>query len=123
MEEPGFSVLLVEAGDRKTEAVRAIRTVTGLSLFESKLLLDRAPAAVTAPVWFEAAQEAARVLEGAGVDAMVVCDWCDRTVNKGDGPLDPGPCAGPWWPAESCRASRPSAVGDATDAACKDATG
>ncbi|MFF8401713.1 ribosomal protein L7/L12 [Streptomyces sp. NPDC015684] len=109
MEEPGFRVLLVEAGDRKTEAMHAVRTVTGLSLFESKLLLDSAPVAVTEPVWFEDAQGAARVLEGAGVHAAVVCDWCDRTVQGGDGPLDPGPCAGPWWPAESCRASHPPA--------------
>ncbi|MER5860544.1 ribosomal protein L7/L12 [Streptomyces sp900105245] len=109
MEEPGFCVWLVAAGDRKTDAVRAIRTVTGRSLFESKLLLDRAPAAVTEPVWLEAAQDAARVLESAGVHTAVVCDWCERTVNRGDGPLDPGPCAGPWWPAESCRASHPPA--------------
>ncbi|WP_333764520.1 ribosomal protein L7/L12 [Streptomyces sp. IBSBF 2390] len=109
MEEPGFCVLLVEAGGRKTDAVRAIQTVAGFSLFESKLLLDRAPAAVTEPGWLEAAQDAAKVLESAGVHTRVVCDWCDRTVNRGDGPLDPGPCAGPWWPAESCRASHPPA--------------
>ncbi|MFF9158530.1 ribosomal protein L7/L12 [Streptomyces sp. NPDC014846] len=109
MDEPGFRVLLVGAGDRKTDAARAIRRVTGLSLFESKLLLDRAPAAVTVPGWLEAAQDAARVLEGAGVHTRVVCDWCDRTVNTGDGPLDPGPCVGPWWSAESCRASHPRA--------------
>ncbi|MBL1086495.1 ribosomal protein L7/L12 [Streptomyces actinomycinicus] len=75
MEEPGFSVLLVEAGDRKTNAVRVIRTVTGLSPFESKLLLDRSPAAVTEPVWFEAAQDAAGVLEGAGVNASASGSW------------------------------------------------
>ncbi|UXY33276.1 ribosomal protein L7/L12 [Streptomyces albidocamelliae] len=94
MEEPGFCVLLVEAGGRKTDAVRAIRTLTGLSLFESKLLLDRAPAEVTEPVWFEAAQDAARVLEGAGVHATVVCDWCDRTVNRGGRPARSGPVRG-----------------------------
>lgn len=109
MEEPGFCVRLVAAGDQKTDAVRAIRTVTGRSLFQSKLLLNRAPVAVTQPVWLEAAQDAAKVLEGAGVHTRVVCDWCDRTVNMGDSPLDPGPCAGPWWPAESCRASHPPA--------------
>lgn len=94
MEEPGFCVLLVAAGDRKTDAVRAIRTVTGLSLFQSKLLLDRAPAAVTEPVWLEAAQDAAKVLESAGVHTAVVCDWCDRTVNTGGRPARSRPVRG-----------------------------
>ncbi|WP_435271442.1 ribosomal protein L7/L12 [Streptomyces sp. 1222.5] len=52
--------------------MRAIRTVTGRSLFQSKLLLDCAPAAVTEPVWLEAAQDAAKVLEGAGCTRR----WC-----------------------------------------------
>ncbi|MFJ3206103.1 ribosomal protein L7/L12 [Streptomyces sp. NPDC086989] len=43
MEEPGFRVLLTEAGDREMEAIRAVRTVTGLSLWNSKLLLAGAP--------------------------------------------------------------------------------
>ncbi|MEU9107815.1 ribosomal protein L7/L12 [Streptomyces xanthophaeus] len=47
MEEPGFRVLLTESGDRKTETIRAIRTVTGLGLWNCKLLLDSAPVAVT----------------------------------------------------------------------------
>ncbi|GAA2616583.1 hypothetical protein GCM10010304_82700 [Streptomyces roseoviolaceus] len=104
MEEPGFRVLLTGSGDRKTEAVRAIRTVTGLSLWNSKLLLDSAPVAVTEPDWLEAAQDAAGVLEAAGTHASVVCDWCDRTVTRGANPLDPVPCSGPW-PPEACRAS------------------
>ncbi|MFJ7296629.1 ribosomal protein L7/L12 [Streptomyces collinus] len=106
MEEPGFRVLLTESGDRKTEVIRAIRAVTGLSLWNSKLLLDCAPVAVTEPNWLEAAQDAAGVLEAAGAHAAVVCDWCDRTVTRGVGSLDPAPCNGPW-PPESCRASCP----------------
>ncbi|MGW2988156.1 ribosomal protein L7/L12 [Streptomyces goshikiensis] len=89
MEEPGFRVLLTEAGDRKAEAVRAIRTVTGLSLWNSKLLLDSAPVAVTEPNWLEIADEAARVLEDAGARATVLCDWCDRTITRGANPIDP----------------------------------
>ncbi|MER6621867.1 ribosomal protein L7/L12 [Streptomyces sp. NPDC000931] len=106
VEEPGFRVLLTESGDRRTEAIRVIRTVTGLSLWNSKLLLDSAPVAVTEPDWLEAAQEAAGVLEAAGAHAAVVCDWCDRTVTRGTDPLDPAPCSGPW-PPEACRASCP----------------
>ncbi|WP_252866213.1 MULTISPECIES: ribosomal protein L7/L12 [Streptomyces] len=42
-------MLLTGPGDRKTEALRAIRTITGLSLWDSKLLLDSAPVAITEP--------------------------------------------------------------------------
>ncbi|MFB6565508.1 ribosomal protein L7/L12 [Streptomyces sp. NPDC056400] len=106
VEEPGFRVLLTESGDRKMEAIRAIRTVTGLSLWNSKLLLDGAPVAVTGPVWLETAQDVAGALEAAGANATVICDWCDRTITRAAGQLDPAPCSGPW-PPEACRASCP----------------
>ncbi|MFE1787744.1 ribosomal protein L7/L12 [Streptomyces sp. NPDC059525] len=93
----------------EAEAIRAIRTITGLSLWNSRLLLDRAPVAVTEPGWLEAAEDAAGVLETAGAHATVLCDWCDRTITRGAGPLDPAPCSGPW-PPETCRASRPPAL-------------
>ncbi|MFE2245993.1 ribosomal protein L7/L12 [Streptomyces lavendulae] len=109
MEEPGFRVLLTGSGDRKVEAIGAIRTITGLSLWNSKLLLDGAPIAVTEPDWLEAAQGKAGVLEAAGVHATVICDWCDRTITREAGPLDPAPCSGPWSP-ETCRASCPPAT-------------
>jgi hypothetical protein len=106
VEEPRFRVLLTESGDRKMEAIRAVRTVTGLSLWNSKLLLDSEPVAVTQPHWLETAQDAAALLEAAGAHVAVVCDWCDRTVTRGADPLDPAPCSGPW-PPEACRASCP----------------
>ncbi|MGW1640467.1 ribosomal protein L7/L12 [Streptomyces lavendulae] len=109
VEEPGFRVLLTGAGDRKVEAIRAIRTITGLSLWNSKLLLDSAPIPVTEADWLEVAQDAADVLEAAGAHATVLCDWCDRTITRGAGPLDPNPCSGPWTP-ETCRASCPPAT-------------
>ncbi|MFK0257024.1 ribosomal protein L7/L12 [Streptomyces sp. NPDC090445] len=105
MEEPGFRVLLTDVGDgRKAELVRAVRAVTGLSLWHSKVLLDRLPAAVTEPDWFEAAGEVAGRLEDAGARVTVLCDWCDRAIPRGPGPVDPGPCEGPW-PDGACRAS------------------
>ncbi|MFJ9079353.1 ribosomal protein L7/L12 [Streptomyces sp. NPDC102278] len=106
VEEPGFRVLLTESGDRKTDVIRAIRKVTGLSLWNSRLLLNSAPVAVTEADWLEAAQDAAGVLEAAGAHATVLCDWCDRTITRVAGPLDPGPCSGPW-PPQTCRAGYP----------------
>jgi len=68
VEEPGFRVWLVASGDRRMEVVRAVRKVTGLSLWDSKLLMDSVPVAVMKPTWLEAAQDAAAVLEAAGAD-------------------------------------------------------
>lgn len=107
MEEPGFRVLLTEAGDRKVEAVRAMRTVTGLSLWNSKLLLDSAPVAVTEPNWLEVAEEAARVLENAGAHATVLCDWCDRTITRGRRPSTQPRARGRGLPKPAGRVAHP----------------
>ncbi|MFG2715414.1 ribosomal protein L7/L12 [Streptomyces goshikiensis] len=71
------------AGDRTGEVVRAIWTVTGLSLWNSERLLDSAPVAVTEPNRLEVADEAASILGDAGARATVLCDWCDRTITRG----------------------------------------
>ncbi|MGV9248964.1 ribosomal protein L7/L12 [Streptomyces sp. NPDC003710] len=78
--------------------IRAIRSVTGLSLWNSKLLRDTAPVAVTEPDWLEVAHNAAAVLEAAGAHATVLCDWCERTITREASPIDPAPCSGPWPP-------------------------
>ncbi|MFB7057469.1 ribosomal protein L7/L12 [Streptomyces vinaceus] len=87
VEEPGFRVLLTEAGDRKMEAVRVIRTVTGLSLWNSKILLADAPVEIEAAGWFEAAVEVAWALEDAGARTRLLCDCCRRPVRRGAFPL------------------------------------
>ncbi|MFD4246921.1 ribosomal protein L7/L12 [Streptomyces sp. NPDC058525] len=104
MEEPGFRVLLTGAGDRKMEAVRAIRAVTGLSLWNSKLLLAEAPVEIEAAGWFEAAVEAARTLEDAGARTRLLCDCCGCPIRRGAFPLTSAQCTGPW-PAAICWAS------------------
>ncbi|MET9463977.1 ribosomal protein L7/L12 [Streptomyces sp. NPDC006544] len=104
VEEPGFRVLLTEAGDRKMEAVRAIRAVTGLSLWNSKLLLAGAPVEIEAAGWFEAAVEAARTLEDAGARTRLLCDCCGRTIRRGAFPLNAAQWTEPW-PLETCWAS------------------
>ncbi|MGA4980200.1 ribosomal protein L7/L12 [Streptomyces cinereoruber] len=80
-------MLLTEAGDRKMETVRAIRAVTGLSLWNCKLLLADAPVEIEAVGWFEAAVEAARTLEDAGARTRLLCDCCGRPIRRGAFPL------------------------------------
>ncbi|MFF4105678.1 ribosomal protein L7/L12 [Streptomyces sp. NPDC001903] len=110
MEEPGLRVLLTEAGDRKMEAIRAIRTVTGLSLWNSKILLATAPVEIEAAGWFEAAVEAARALEDAGARTRLLCDCCGRPVRWGAFPLTSAQCTEPR-PLEICWAnSLPTAI-------------
>lgn len=111
MEEPGFRVLLTEAGDRKMEAVRAIRTVTGLSLWNSKLLVASAPVELRAADGgrLEAADEVAQVVEDAGARTTLLCDCCGRTIRRGAFPLNSARYTEPW-SLEICWASCPTAA-------------
>ncbi|MGW6704526.1 ribosomal protein L7/L12 [Streptomyces sp. NPDC054956] len=90
VEEPGFRVLLTEAGDRRMEAVRAARTITGLSLWNSKLLLDGAPVEITLVGGRGGADSAVRVFEDAGAHARItlLCDCCGRTIRRGAFPTN-----------------------------------
>ncbi|WP_411572713.1 ribosomal protein L7/L12 [Streptomyces xanthophaeus] len=97
-------MLLTEAGDWKMEAVRAIRSVTGLSLWNSRLLLADAPVEIVAAGWFEAAVEVARTLEDAGARARLLCDCCGRPIRRGAFPRTSAQCTGPR-PLEICWAS------------------
>ncbi|MFI5649259.1 ribosomal protein L7/L12 [Kitasatospora sp. NPDC051705] len=107
VEEPEFSVLLTEVGTTKLDVIQAVRAISGLSLWHSKLLLEAAPVVVVEDAWFEAADKVAKRLEAAGARAVLVCGWCDRRIPSGAVGLDPDPCESPYWPAESCRASSP----------------
>ncbi|MET7745558.1 ribosomal protein L7/L12 [Streptomyces sp. NPDC005385] len=97
-------MLLTEAGDRKMEATRAIRTVTGLSLWNSKLLLADAPVEIEAASWLEAAVEAARTLEDVGARTRLLCDCCGRPIRRGASPLAPAQCPD-LLPLETCWAN------------------
>ncbi|NEA54210.1 hypothetical protein G3I60_08585 [Streptomyces sp. SID13666] len=105
MEDPSFTVWLTESGNGGQDALRAVMALAGLSPWHSKLLLKSAPATVLEDIPFDAATDAVRRLQQAGVHATAQCTWCDRTV-PGDGtPLDPSPCASRFWPAAHCRAN------------------
>ncbi|MEU3563789.1 ribosomal protein L7/L12 [Kitasatospora sp. NPDC006786] len=111
MEDPQFTALVTGPGDAGPDALRAVRAVTGLSLWHSKLLLGSAPVVVLEDVPFDTAVGAARRLREAGVPAAVRCTWCDRTV-PGDGtPLDPEPCASRYWPTAHCLANSLTSCG------------
>ncbi|MER5597093.1 ribosomal protein L7/L12 [Streptomyces sp. NPDC002265] len=60
MEEPAFTVLVTEFGNVGQKALQAVRAVTGLSLWRSKLLLDSAPAVVLEEAPLDTAVVAAR---------------------------------------------------------------
>ncbi|MFF4321230.1 ribosomal protein L7/L12 [Streptomyces sp. NPDC001568] len=107
VEEPGFGVVLTEVGARGINVVQVVRSLTGLSAWRSRQLLDSAPVTVLEATWFERAAEAVTRLTVAGARAGLVCDWCTRVMSPEDCPVDPGPCSSRYWPATSCSASRP----------------
>ncbi|GAA2752981.1 ribosomal protein L7/L12 [Kitasatospora cinereorecta] len=104
MEDPDFTVLLTGDSPHDPTALKAVRAVTGLSLWHSRQLLDSAPATVRSDIPFAAAARAAQHLRQTGVPAAIRCGWCRRTLT-GETPVDPGPCASPYWPTAHCPAN------------------
>ncbi|MDP6375592.1 MAG: 50S ribosomal protein L7/L12 [Pseudomonadales bacterium] len=69
-EQSEFDVVLTSAGEKKVNAIKAVRAITGLGLKEAKELVDGAPSAVKEGVNKEEAEEFKKQLEeaGAGVE-------------------------------------------------------
>jgi len=109
VEEPDFDVLLASSGGRGLDLVQAVRSVTGLSAWRSKQLIEAAPTIVVDGTWFEAAADAVKRLNVVGARAELVCRWCERVISLEDCPVDPGPCASPFLAPMGCPASRPRA--------------
>jgi len=65
-EQTEFNVVLVEAGDKKVNVIKAVRQLTGLGLKEAKEKVDGAPQVVAEGVSKEAAEDAKKKLEEAG---------------------------------------------------------
>ncbi|MDQ6952120.1 MAG: 50S ribosomal protein L7/L12 [Mariprofundaceae bacterium] len=65
-EQTEFSVILTAAGDKKIQAIKAVREVTGLGLKEAKAVVDGAPAPVKEGVSKDEAEEVKAKLEAAG---------------------------------------------------------
>jgi len=68
-EKTDFDVVLTSAGEKKVNAIKAVRAITGLGLKEAKAMVEAAPAVVLEAAAKEAAEEAKKTLEDAGATA------------------------------------------------------
>ena len=65
-EKDDFDIVLVSAGEKKVNVIKAVRTITCLGLKEAKDLVDGAPATVKEAAPKAEAEEAKKQLEEAG---------------------------------------------------------
>ena len=65
-EQTEFNVVLVGAGEKKVNVIKAVRELTGLGLKEAKAVVDGAPGVVKEGVSKDEAEAAKKALEEAG---------------------------------------------------------
>lgn len=65
-EQTEFDVILTGPGEKKVNAIKAVRAITGLGLKEAKGLVDEAPSAIKEGVSKDEAEEFKKQLEEAG---------------------------------------------------------
>lgn len=70
-EKTEFDVILAAAGEKKLEAIKAVRAITGLGLKEAKDLVEGAPKPVKQGVSKEEAEKVKAELEAAGAKVEV----------------------------------------------------
>ncbi len=70
-EQDEFDVILEDAGEKKIQVIKEVRTLTSLGLKEAKDLVEGAPKAVVEKVNKEAAEKAKAALEAAGAKVSV----------------------------------------------------
>jgi large subunit ribosomal protein L7/L12 len=70
-EKDDFDVILDDAGDKKIQVIKEVRTLTNLGLKEAKDLVEGAPKPVLEKVNKEAADKAKEALEAAGAKVTV----------------------------------------------------
>jgi large subunit ribosomal protein L7/L12 len=68
-EQTEFDVMLTSAGDKKVNAIKAVRAITGLGLKEAKAMVEAAPTAVQEGVAKDVGEETVKQLEEAGATA------------------------------------------------------
>ena len=70
-EQDEFDVVLEEAGEKKIQVIKEVRTLTNLGLKEAKDLVEAAPKAVLEKVAKDVAAKAKEVLESAGAKVSI----------------------------------------------------
>jgi large subunit ribosomal protein L7/L12 len=70
-EQTEFDVVLTSAGEKKVNAIKAVRALTGLGLKEAKAMVDGAPSTVKEAVSKDDAEAAKKQLEEAGASVEV----------------------------------------------------
>ena len=70
-EQTEFTVILVAAGEKKVESIKAVRAITGLGLKEAKELVDGAPKPLKEGVSKEEKDDIVKQLEAAGAKVEV----------------------------------------------------
>jgi len=70
-EQTEFEVLITSAGEKKVNAIKVVRAITGLGLKEAKALVDDAPSTVKEGVTKDEAQELKKQLEEAGAEVEI----------------------------------------------------
>jgi large subunit ribosomal protein L7/L12 len=65
-EQTEFDLVLTAAGEKKVNAIKAVRAITGLGLKEAKEMVDSAPSTIKEAASKEEAEEAKKQLEEAG---------------------------------------------------------
>ena len=68
-EKSEFDVVITAAGDKKVNAIKVVRAVTGLGLKEAKAMVDEAPSTVKEGATKEEAEDILKQLEEAGASA------------------------------------------------------
>ena len=70
-EKVEFDVILTDAGDKKIQVIKEVRTLTSLGLKEAKDLVEAAPKPVLEKATKEDADKAKEALEGAGASVEI----------------------------------------------------
>jgi large subunit ribosomal protein L7/L12 len=65
-EKTEFEVVITAAGEKKVNAIKVVRAVTGLGLKEAKALVDEAPSSVKEGITKDEAEDIKKQLEEAG---------------------------------------------------------
>jgi len=68
-EQTEFDVIITSAGEKKVNAIKVVRAITGLGLKDAKALVDEAPSTVKEGVGKDEAEDLKKQLEEAGAGA------------------------------------------------------